>query len=388
MANQKEILIIGGGIGGATLALALQKIGVGVKVFERAPELREVGAGLGLWLNAVSVFDKLGIGEKIRRISQPLIYGEMCRPDGKVLMRMKISEMIESEDTGNFVMHRADLHNTILENLPPEILFTDHECVKIEQNGETVTAHFQNGERATGSILIGADGINSFVRREIAGETPLRYSGQTCYRGIAEIALEDSDTIREIQGRGIRGAVCPLDEKRIYWWTAMNAPPGETDVPEKRREFLLEKYKGWAFGLPESIKATTGEILRNDLFDRAPLKNWTKDRISLLGDAAHPMQPNLGQGACTAIEDGFILARNIAAHGLTGKALLAYQNERIPRTTKIVKQSRQFGIMARWQNPLAVSLKETLLKLTPASASKKMIQDNVGFDSGQLPFTK
>src|SRR5438045_2548917 len=115
MPNNKPVLIIGGGIGGATTALALQKIGVEALVFERAPELKECGAGLGLWLNAVSVFDKLGIGEKIRSISQPLIYGDMCRPNGEIIIRMKVSEMIESEDTGNFVAHRAHLHNAILE---------------------------------------------------------------------------------------------------------------------------------------------------------------------------------------------------------------------------------------------------------------------------------
>lgn len=384
MSDKKPILIIGGGIGGATAALALKKIGIEALVFERAPEFKEVGAGLGLWLNAVRVFDKLGIGEKIRSISQPLVYGDMCRPDGKIIMKMKISDVIDSTDTGNFVMHRADLHNAILENLPDEILYTNHEFEHLEQTGETVTAHFKNGAAFEGSLLIGSDGLHSIVRREVVGDTPLLYSGQTCYRGIADHADETSDTIREIQGRGIRGAVCPLTKERVYWWTAMNAPAGETDDPAERRERLLRKYQGWGFGLPEAIAATKGEILRNDLYDREPLKNWTHGRITLLGDAAHPMQPNLGQGACTAIEDGFVLARSINEHGLNEKALLAYQTERIPRTTKIVKQSRQFGILASWENPLAVFLRETMLKLTPASATKKMIRENVCYDTGNL----
>jgi FAD-dependent urate hydroxylase len=384
MSDKKPVLIIGGGIGGATAALALRKIGVEALVFERATELKEVGAGLGLWLNAVSVFDKLGIGEKIRSISQPLVYGDMCRPDGKTISSMKISDVIGSEDTGNFVMHRAALHNAILENLPKEILFTDHEFKRFEQIEDTVVAHFKNGAIFEGSLLIGADGLHSVVRREIAGETPLLYSGQTCFRGIADYVDESADTIREIQGRGIRGAVCPLNQEKVYWWTAMNAPAGEQDVPAERRERLLEIYKGWSFGLPGAIAATTGEILKNDLYDREPLTNWTRGRATLLGDAAHPTTPNLGQGACMAIEDGFVLARNIQKHGANEKALLAYQTERIPRTSKIVKQSRQFGRLAGWENPFAVWLRETILKLTPASATKKFVRGNVCFDAGQL----
>ena len=384
MSNKKPVLIIGGGIGGATAALALRKIGVEAFVFERAPELKEVGAGLGLWLNAVSVFDKLGIGEKIRSISQPLLYGDMCSPEGKVIMRMKISDVLGSNDTGNFVMHRADLHNAILENLPKEILFTNHELAHFEQNGESVTAHFKNDAIFEGSLLIGADGLHSIVRRAIAGETPLIYSGQTCYRSIAEFTDETSDTIREIQGRGMRGAVCPLTNEKVYWWAALNAPAGEQDVPAERRERLLEKFEGWSFGLPEAIAATTGEILRNDLYDREPLTNWTNGKVTLLGDAAHPTTPNLGQGACMAIEDGFVLARNIQKHGLNENALVAYQTERIPRTTTIVKQSRQFGRLASWENPIAVWLRETMVKLTPASASRKMIRENICYDAGSL----
>lgn len=377
-------MIIGGGIGGATAALSLRKIGVEALVFERAPELKEVGAGLGLWLNAVSVFDKLGIGEKIRSISQPLVYGDVCRPDGKTITRMKISDVIRSNDPGNFVMHRAALHKAILENLPKEILFTNHEFERFEQNDEIVTAHFKNGAAFEGSLLIGADGLHSVVRGEIAGETALLYSGQTCYRGIAEYADEKADTIREIQGRGIRGAVCPLNQERVYWWAVMNAPEGEQDNPAERRESLLKKYKGWSFGLPEAIAATTGEILRNDLYDRDPLTNWSHGRATLLGDAAHPTTPNLGQGACMAIEDGFVLARNIQKHGANENALLAYQTERIPRTSKIVRQSRQFGKLASWENPLAVWLRETIVSLTPASVTYKMIRENVCYDAGSL----
>ena len=385
MSEQKPVLIIGGGIGGATAALALLKIGVNVKVYERAPEFKEVGAGLGVWLNAVRVFDKLGIGEKIRSISKPWTFGELCSADGRIFHRMNINEILETSAAGNFVMHRADLHSAILDNLPKDILFTGYECDKIEQNSDGVTAYFKNGEAAEGSILIGADGLHSVVRDEIIGDTPFRYSGQTCYRGIADYAAKDYAMIREIQGRGQRGSVCPLNEKRVYWWAAMNAQEGEKDNPNERRNFLLEKYHGWHFELPQAIAATGGEILRNDLVDRKPLSNWSKNRITLLGDAAHPMTPNLGQGACTAIEDAFVLARNIGESGLNHKALLAYQSERIPRTTQMTRQSWQFGLLASWENAPAVWFRENIFRLTPKFISEKMIREQVCYDVGNLP---
>jgi 2-polyprenyl-6-methoxyphenol hydroxylase-like FAD-dependent oxidoreductase len=384
----KPIIIIGGGIGGLTAALALQKIGVEVRVFERAPELKEVGAGLGLWLNAVLALDRLGVGEKIRSLASPLKFGELATPQGKVLSRMDIEKIIGVKDTGNFVMHRADLLSAVKDALPPGIIETDAECEKIEQDGGGVTAYFKNGKSVRGSLLIGADGLHSVVRKHLWGDSQLRYSGQTCYRGTAGIAAPEANLIREIQGAGKRGAVCPISEKRIYWWAALNAPRGEIDEPNKRREFLLKAFKGWGFGLPEMIAATESEILRNDLVDRQPLPKWSRGRVSLLGDAAHPMLPNLGQGACTAIEDGFILSRNVAESGLNEEALKNYERARIPRTTKIVKQSWNFGIPVKWESFLAVWFREKLMTSLPESVTYNLMRDNVCYDVGKLPEQK
>lgn len=191
--------------------------------------------------------------------------------------------------------------------------------------------------------------------------------------------------IREIQGAGKRGAVCPINERRVYWWAALNAPQGETDNFAERRDTLLKAFESWSFGLPDMIAATENEILRNDLVDRKPLNKWGKGRITLLGDAAHPMLPNLGQGACTAIEDGFILARCIAESGLNETALKAYESARIPRTTKIVQQSWNFGVSAKWENSLAVWFREKLLASMPESITGKVLRENVCYDVGTLP---
>lgn len=380
----KKILVIGGGIGGASAALALQKIGVEVEMFERAAELKEVGAGIALWVAPYRALERLGVGERIREFSSPLKFGVMGFASGKLFQELDLDKLLGSDFNENFIIHRADLHSAILGGLDKKSIHTDHECEQIEQSSDGVKIIFKNGKTAEGDLLIGADGFNSVVRNVLFGETAVRYSGQTCYRGVVDISALQPSVLGEFHGTGQRFGIAPINEKRVYWFAAMNAPQDEKDNPANQREFLLEKYKDWAFGIPEIISATADNILRNDLVDRKPLKTWTNRRITLLGDAAHPMLPNLGQGACTAIEDGFILARNILKHGVNIDALTAYEAERIRRTTRIVNQSWQFGVPLLWTNPAAVWLRNKMFEYTPKSFSEKIFRENICFDVGNL----
>jgi FAD-dependent urate hydroxylase len=380
-----SVLIIGGGIGGIAAALALHRIGIPVRVFERAPELSEVGAGLGLWMNALRVLDQLGVGQRIRKLGAPLSVAEVCSSDGTLLGRLNLEDVLSDSDAANYVLHRADLHNALLEQLPAGVLITGAECVGVEQNANEAVAHFHDRLPERASLLIGADGLHSVARAVLWGRDSLRYSGQTCYRGIAPIGPAEPHVLREVQGAGKRAAVCPLDEHRVYWWAAVNAPFGEIDDPAARKQTLLDQFRGWAYQVPEAIAASTGTILRNDLVDRAPLKRWSQGRITLLGDAAHPMLPNLGQGACTAIEDSLVLARAVAQQGVTPRALQAYEAERLGRTTAVVRQSWSFGVPARWQHPWAVWLREQLIRRTPSALLARTMRQQIGYDVGVLP---
>lgn len=380
----KKVLIIGGGIGGATATLALQKVGIAAEMFERAAELKEVGAGIALWTAPFRALEQLGIGEKIRQCATPLRFGEFGFASGKVFRRMEMEKVLGSNFNENFIVHRADLHSAILSEIDPDVVHIDHECERIEQTADGVKVFFKNGATAEGAILIGADGFNSVVRKTLFGKSPARYSGQTCYRGVADIPALRPQVLAEIHGSGQRFGIAPINDRRVYWFAAMNAPQKEKDAPENRREFLAEKYEDWAFGIPEMISATADNILRNDLVDYQPLKTWTNGRVTLLGDAAHPMLPNLGQGACTAIEDGFILARNIRQKGVNADALLAYEAERIGRTTRIVNQSWQFGVPLVWTNPAVVRLRNKLFEYAPKSMSENLFRENIQFDVGSL----
>ena len=384
-SSSYSVLIIGGGIGGVAAALALCRVRVPVRLFERAPELSEVGAGLGLWMNALRVLDQLGVGERVRQLGAPLRVAEVCSAGGAVLSRLDLQDVMSDPDVANYVLHRADLHAALLEQLPAGVLSTGAECIGVEQNANGAIAHFDYGPPQRGSLLIGADGLHSVVRAALWGRDRTRYSGQTCYRGIAPVAPAEPHVLREVQGAGKRAAVCPLDEQRVYWWAAVNAPAATADAPAGRKRALLDEFGGWPFQVPEAIAVSTGTILRNDLVDRAPLKQWSQGRITLLGDAAHPMLPNLGQGACTAIEDGLVLARAVAQHGRTPRALEHYEAERIGRTTAVVRQSWNFGVPVRWEHPLAVRLREQLIRRTPSALLARTMRQHIGYDVGDLP---
>lgn len=380
----KPIIVVGGGIGGLSAALALHQAGLPVRVFERTAELREVGAGLGVWMNAMRVLDRLGVGARVRELARPLQIAEFASSTGRVISRTSIQEAVGDPHAANFILHRADLHRVLLEALPLGTLQLDAPCESVEQDNEGVTLKLSGGRRVWGSLCIGADGLHSVVRRQLFGPEPLRYSGQTCYRGISPIAPPDPQLIREIQGPGLRAAICPMDDHRVYWWAAINAPQGEQEAEEQRRDRLLTTFADWPFSLPEVIGASEGRILRNDLVDRSPRSQWGRGRVSLLGDAAHPMLPNLGQGACSAIEDAQVLARCLLQGGVSATALRRYEAERAPRANDFVRKSWAFGIPVRWRRPGAVWLREALMGALPKAALHRQIRDQTDFDVGPL----
>lgn len=381
-----KVIIIGGGIGGLTLALAFCRVGISVEVYERAPELKEVGAGLGVWSNAVKILNRLGVKERIEEIATPFRFAAVCNDKGQTLSNMNMEKFAKEIGTSSYLMHRAELHAAIAEKLPADVVKTGHECVKIEQDESTATAYFSNGSTANASLLIGADGINSIVRATLWNDGKPRYSGQTCFRAVTNFAAKDSDTLREVQGTGKRAGFCPLNKECIYWFAVINAPEGKMIPFEERRDFLLKKFDGWLYQIPEVIASTPSEkILQNDLVDRVPITQWSKGRITLIGDAAHPTTPNLGQGACMAIEDAMVLTRMLIQHSTHQEAFASYEKERLARTSKIVKMSWMFGKMAGWENSFTVKLRETLARATPKFLLEKEFRNQVGYDAGELP---
>jgi 2-polyprenyl-6-methoxyphenol hydroxylase-like FAD-dependent oxidoreductase len=204
-----------------------------------------------------------------------------------------------------------------------------------------------------GDLLIGADGLHSAVRAACFGREAPRFGGYTAWRAIARFDIGRL-TPGETWGRGRRFGQWGMSGGRAYWYATLTVPEGQGDPPQGRKRGLLDLFRGWHAPIEELIEATDEPaILRNDVYDRLPLPRWSVGAVSLVGDAAHPMMPDMGQGACQAIEDAVVLAACLARTGDVAGAPRASMSCRIPRTSRVVRESRRAGTIAQWSNPLA-----------------------------------
>lgn len=383
-SSDPKAIIIGGGIGGLAAAIALGQRGIQFHIYERAAELGEVGAGLSLWANAIKAMAKLGLGDELKALSVPQISGGIRSWRGELISAAPPRDIERRLGTSLvIVVHRAELHAAMSDKAGRDSITLGAQCVGFEQNEEGVRARFADGSEARGDFLIGADGINSAIRAQMFGKSKPRYSGYTAWRAVVRfrhnrLPYKDAS---ETWGRGARFGMIPMSEDRIYWFATKNAPEGEKDAPSGRKHELLYLFRDWHEPVEAMIEATDDDaILRNDIYDREPLARWSEGRVTLLGDAAHPMTPNLGQGACQAIEDAVALGQCFGDGGDVESALGAYEKRRLERTTEIVKQSWRIGRIAQWQNPFACALRNSALKMIPGSTQMKQLEWIIGYE--------
>ena len=358
-------IIIGGGIGGLTTAIALRRAGIDALVCERVAELREIGAGLSLWANALKAFDQLGLAEPIRRLRVADLNGGLRSWRGDTLSELSSGRLETTFGEVSVIVHRAELLELLRCGLPPEAILLNANCVGFEQDRSGVTAHFADGRSVRGDLLIGADGLHSTIRAQLFGQQQPRYAGYTAWRAVTAFDYAPL-RVSESWGCGVRFVQVAMSGARVYWFAGRNAIEGERDAAVGRKRELLQLFNGWHAPIEALIEATAeAAILRHDVYHRDPLRRWSDGRMTLLGDAAHPMTSDMGQGACQAIEDAVALAKCLGADGDVVSALRAYERRRIPRTTAIANQSWRFGQIAHWRNPLACRLRNCSMRLLP-----------------------
>ncbi|HYK39651.1 MAG TPA: FAD-dependent monooxygenase [Candidatus Eremiobacteraceae bacterium] len=376
-----KVIIIGGGIGGLTAANALHKVGIEAHVYERAPQIREVGAGISVWTNAIRVLDALGFGEEIRSHSLANAAGSIRNWRGEIISAVSIAQLEKQFGTAIAVVHRADLIEILLEELLSEQIHLGCELTNFSQNIDGATAHFANHEIAHGDVLIGADGLQSAVRSQLLNDGRPRYSGYTAWRAVVNFEppnLEPSET----WGPGRRFGIVPMACGRIYWFATQNAREGERDDPGQTKTRLRELFSGWHHPIESILEATEETaILRNDIYDRDPIPHWGRNRVTLLGDAAHPATPNLGQGGCLAIEDAAVLTACLATIANPDDALREYENRRFPRTKGIVLSSRRIGEIAQMENAFLSFLRNLAIRATPRSISNRQLNAVASFEA-------
>jgi salicylate hydroxylase len=337
-----SIAVIGGGIGGSTAALTLLADGFDVHVYEQAQILREVGAGIVLTPNATRLLQRLGLSAKLDGLGvAPLGWRQRRWQDGRTLLYAPLAKA-PGQPAMFYTSHRADVLAMLIEALPPERLHLGHRLVGLIDHGERVEVHFQNGVKIEADMVIGADGIHSAVRGLLFGAEQPRFTGCVAYRGMVpaerlrglDLPLESQLWLGPgkhfvhypVQNARLINFVCLID--RDAWTEESWTEPGDIAT-------ALAAYAGWHEQV-RAIIAAVDETFVWGLFDRAPLPRWSVNRVTLLGDACHPMLPFLAQGAAQAIEDGATLAGVLAqAPANVVEALRRYESLRLPRTARI-----------------------------------------------------
>ena len=374
-----RIAIVGGGIGGLTVALALKEFGFEAEIYEQAPALLDVGAAIAVWPNALRVIERLGLREMIGAHAGEMKEIRWLDRRGFLMNRVAISNAV--------ALHRADLQSTLLHALPPNWTKLDHSLVDYQQRDDKVIATFANKSSIEADFLIGADGIHSHVRSVLLGNKEPTYRGYTVWRGISSVPPDEIPpaTAIEVHGPGKRFGIGPVGAGRIGWWAAANATkpagPHERQFADAQHE-LLQLFKGLYLPVVELIEATLPQmILTTSAFDREPCRTWGNKRVTLLGDAIHPTTPNLGQGGCLAMEDAMVLARCFQKYGPTERALRKYEGCRYSRTAAITKYSRYYGHVGQWENVFARGLKKSVLSLAPESVLLRFVQSVFDYDA-------
>lgn len=353
-----KIVIVGGGIGGIATALALHRGGFNdVEVYERAPILREVGAGIALWANATYILQKLGLLEAALQVGCLTTNYQFNSQHGRELVNISVA-------LPTIGIHRAELHQLLRRNLPSEKLILGETFERFQQRGNQVFANFASGLTMQADALIGADGLRSQVRTTILGTQSPIYRNFRSWRGLTDYIPKSycPGYIQEFLGAGKAFGYMMLGKGKMYWYAAATARQLQPDAVEQRKQ-LETMYQEWFAAIPELIAATDeARILTTDLYDRPPTRPWSQQNVTLLGDAAHPMLPTMGQGACTALEDAYVIAKCLQTQPSVVAAFAQYEALRFPRTTAIVDLSLQSAKMGKLKHPLAVGLRNTIMK--------------------------
>ena len=360
-----NIGIVGCGIGGAAASLALDKAGIKSTIYERAPELREAGAGMMLWPNATRVLRDLGVLDSIASRSGPNETFLVRSAPGDVLMNIALGQF----EVPALCTRRADLLAGLLDSIPADRIRLGRTLTKLEQTRSGVRLHFETGETAEHDALIGADGIRSLVRTQLFGRIDPLYRGYTVWRGIGNYRGDaaPAGVNSETWGRGHRFGILNTGHDRFTWYATANGPEHREDSAEGRQAELLRMFADWHEPIPQLIASTPADqILKNPAYDLPPLPRWGSGRITLLGDAAHPCTPNLGQGGCMALEDAAVLAKCLASGRTIESGLRRYESIRRPRTRHVQQRSLLMGTIGQWENRIVVAGRETVTSLLPA----------------------
>lgn len=370
-----NIGIVGGGIAGLSAALALQNIGINATVFDAAPKFAPVGAGLALAANAMKGFQRLGIADQVIAEGNCLDGFHILDANGRLINRTDSRAMSEKYGLDNFVIHRANLHAVLLKQLSAASLLVNKKAIRFSSSGHGVTLHFQDNTTADFDHILVADGLHSAVRQQLLPAAKPRYAGYTCWRGVIDNPGFTAQYASETWGKAGRVGWTPLAHEKIYWFACINAPENDPAMRDMTAHGLQQHFINYHSPIPELFAHTKPEeLLWHDIHDVAPISRFAFQDILLLGDAAHSTTPNMGQGACQAIEDAVVLADELRKDFNFNAAAQRFEKRRLSRTRWITKQSRFLGEVAQSTNPIFMSARNFLLRYLPQAVNEKQLE--------------
>jgi 2-polyprenyl-6-methoxyphenol hydroxylase-like FAD-dependent oxidoreductase len=372
-----RVVVVGGGVGGLTCALALRRAGVEVEVHERFDHLAARATGFTLWSYAVRRLMDLGL-EDPASIGSPIEVTEIRNQEGRLIEEMPVGEVSRKLGAPSCDVRRPDLQRVAIELLGEGTVRMGSECVGVEQDGASATALLAGGGRATGDLVIGADGIHSTVRGEVTGAGKLDYSGYSAWGGILdgfEHELLEPNRHVEVWARGSKGGVADVGGGSARWYVTHRVPAGGHDGPPDKGE-ILGHIEGWYELLRDAVDAADpASIVTTEAWDLEPLDTWIDRRAVLLGDAAHATTPFAAMGACMTIEDAVALVGHLTSDASLDDALAAFQAERKERDEAVVKHSRRMATLSQMHSPIATWLRDEAFSHMPEDKMREVAEE-------------
>jgi len=367
-----KITIIGAGIGGITTAIALEKKGFNVEIFESFSKMKRIGAGIVLANNAMQVYRRLNLTDEIHKKSNHISRLNIVDEQLDILSQVKLEGFEKRFDAHYRSIHRGDLQELLIENLTSTKLHFGKKLKNIIERENDIQVFFEDGTSHHTDVLIGADGINSVVRNHLFPKTSIRNAKQVCWRGITRVSIPTRflKELNESWGNGRRFGIVPLVDNEVYWFALTNY---KNDF---RKEFSIEDlphlFQSFHPIVQQILASTSKEnIITNEINDLKPFAPWHHNKICLIGDAAHATTPNMGQGACQAIEDALALSICLEKENTPEEAFSSFQKLRTKKANGIISQSWQVGKLAQLENGFVRKSRNFFMKLVPASIGEK-----------------